>query len=133
MSEETKTRTITLTNRQPVKINEAEWPVIAVGSDRWHDGGQIESQANRRKKCSIRVRQHADGRAIVYGTYEYESAWQGERDVTERAGVLLEDADADLADAINGVMDTLAELSDDEDFVGRVARECIADLPAVEI
>lgn len=131
MSEETKTRTITLTDRQPVKINEEEWPEIAVGSARWHEGDH-EFQANRRKKCSIRVRQHGDGRAIVYGTYEYESQWQGERCFTERAGVLLE-AGADLAAAINEVRDTLAELLDDEEFVGRVAREAIADLPAVEI
>jgi len=60
-----KYRTITLSDRAPVKIVEADWPEIASGKS-W--GSQRESQANRR--WSLRVRQHkSDGRTIVYGTY----------------------------------------------------------------
>lgn len=40
----TETRTITLTNRPPVRIREDHWPVIAHGLHRAHDG-QIECQA----------------------------------------------------------------------------------------
>ena len=62
-----KTLTITLTDRPPVKIIDADWPVIAHGSYDRHDG-QVESEANRIWSLSIRVRRHADGRLIVYGT-----------------------------------------------------------------
>jgi len=111
-----KTRTITITGRRPVKIVESEWPVIAAAKD--YDG-QIEFQANR--SWVVRVRQHADGRAIVYGVFE--SRWEGERGL--RGGELL-DADGDIVGAIRTVSDAIGA-SD------RVARECIANLPAEEI
>lgn len=110
-----KTRTITLTDRPPVKINEAEWPVIAKGD--WHEG-RIAAQANR--SGWLRVRRHADGRAIVYGAYSTQ--WGGERD--RRGGELL-DKDADVAAAINRVAESVnAE---------ECAADCIADLPPEEI
>lgn len=112
-----KTRTITLTNRAPVQIAEASWPVIARGD--WTDSPAIPSQANRR--ASVRVRQHDDGRAIVHGTYQTQFA--GEVDL--RAGVLLS-AGADIATAIRAVVDDLGATP-------RLAAECIADLPAEEI
>ena len=62
--QESKTRTITLTGRAPVRIREDEWPVIASGSYKDWDN-QYEFQANREWKASIRVRQHPDGRKHV--------------------------------------------------------------------
>lgn len=132
MSEEPKKRTITLTNRPPVKITESDWPTLASAVKNDHDG-QVECQANRRWKAYLNVRQHADGRAIVYGGADYSSQWQGERASVERAGVLL-DAGADVIAAINAVAATLSELApDQEERIRRVARETIADLPAVEL
>ncbi len=98
MTIEAKTRTITLSNRPPVKIKEFEWPVIAKAS--WCDNPAIPVQANR--SASVRVRQHVDGRSIIYGTYDTQ--WQGESGL--KSGLLL-DAGADVAAAIYKVVDDL--------------------------
>lgn len=124
-------RTITLTNRAPVTIEEAAWPVIAQASDDWHDG-QVECQANRRIKWAVRVRQHADGRAIVYATYSYDSSWQGARSYSAKRGVLLP-AGADIVAAIREVCDDIAQAESNDDDAQRwptLAADCIADLPA---
>jgi len=113
----TRTRTITLSNRPPVKIKEAEWPMIAKAE--WTDNPAIPVQANR--TASVRVRQHADGRAIVYGTYSTQ--WQGESDL--KSGLLLAKG-ADIAAAIYGVVDDIG-------VTATMAAECVADLPAEEI
>jgi hypothetical protein len=89
---------ITLTDAAPVNIPELDWPVIAFGQFSDHDN-QYEFQANRKWLAEIKVRQHADGRSIVYGCYLYTSQFQGERGIETRAGVLL-DPGADLVAAI---------------------------------
>ena len=109
--------TITLTGRPPVKIAKDEWPIVASG-DSWSGGG-CEAQANRTYK--IKVRQHADGRAIVYGVFN--SQWQNEDD--RRGGELLA-AGEDIAAAIERV-------GDDCGITESAIRACIADLPAEEI
>lgn len=128
---EPKTRTITLTGRAPVKITEDSWPVIAHGSYSHHDG-QIRQEANRTTDIDIRVRQHADGRAIVYGVYNYDTHFQGEACEAHRVGSLL-DAGADLPAAIHAVRDDLIERTSDDEIhrhIRNAADECIADLPA---
>lgn len=64
-------RKITLTDERPVLVTDEEWPVVASAS---HDKDGSGNQANRRQY--MRVRQHADGRCLVYGWSE--SSWQGE-------------------------------------------------------
>lgn len=129
---EPKKRIITLTDRPPVRIIEADWPVIASATYRAHDG-QIECQANRRWDGAIRVRQHADGRAIIYATASYDSQWQGERGYSLRGGEILQ-AGSDLAAAISRVHASLEDAGVD---TGRgwdaLAAECIADLPAEDL
>jgi hypothetical protein len=49
-----KTRTITLSDRPPIRIVESEWPVIA-------RAGTITDGIG----CTMHVRQHADRRTIV--------------------------------------------------------------------
>jgi len=115
MTKTTTTRTITLTDRRPVKIKDADWALIA--ESRWYEG-QIESQANR--SGWLKVRQHADGRAIVYGALR--SSWQNETCLS--GGELLAKG-ADLAAAINRVAETCNATS--------CAAECIGELPAEEI
>lgn len=134
---EPKKRTITLSGRAPVTISEDAWPVIAHGSYRDHDN-QYEFQANRTWKCDIRVRRHEDGRAIVYGVYDYTTAFQGARGFVGKAGALL-DASADLGAAINDVGRTLtlaALEAGHDDFAAHISaavRDCVADLPAEEL
>jgi hypothetical protein len=130
----TKTRTITLTDRPPVTIREDAWPVIATA--KWWDN-TYESQANR--TASVRVREHEDGRRIVYGVSD--SQWQGESGA--KAGVLIRAsagyrAGALRVGALDGKPDTAATIRaihDVTDMIGypALAADCIADLPAEEI
>lgn len=129
-----KRRTITLTNHAPVTIDEASWPTIAKATDRQHDG-QVERQANCVSEWSIRVRQHEDGRAIVYAAYSYDTNWRGARTYGANRGVLLP-AGADLVAAIREVCDDIAGAECDGDDAARwptLAAECIADLPAEDL
>lgn len=122
---ETTTRTITLTDRRPIQIREDEWPIIAVGDQRPGDtrnGTPVPDYETDRH--SIRVRQHADGRAIVYGVIDAATAWTGTEDW--RGGELLIAPDADLAAAIRRV-------GESGEIIESVIRECIADLPAEAI
>jgi hypothetical protein len=134
MTTETNTRTITLTGRAPVKIREDQWPVIATG-DYQHWDNQYEFQANRKLKINFRVRRHADGRAVVYAVYDYDTVVKGEECEFHKVGQLLDGA-ADLAAAITCAADELIERVADEDMhrhIRDAANECIADLPAQEL
>lgn len=119
----TKTRTITLTDRPPVTIREDQWPIIATGD--WGDSSNgIRSQSNR--EATVRVREHEDGRRIVYGVSS--SQWQGESG--SKAGMLIP--------AVDGKPDTdatIRAIHDVTDMIGHPAlsAECIADLPAEAI
>lgn len=125
-----KTRTITLTGRPPVRIIEADWPVIAHGRYHWYNG-QYESQADRTTRAHLRVRQHADGRAIVYGTYDHSTIWQGESDHECRDGQLVPTG-GDVVQAIQAVGDMLTERSGDECWRDVIA-ETVASLPAEDL
>ena len=124
------TRTITLTDRQPVTISDADWPSIASAAHDWHEG-EFKHQANRHRSGWLRVRLHADGRAIVYGRDTYSTVWQGEDDHDLRAGVLLA-AGADLPAEIRRVAESLIERGG-WDGLHEIAQDCIADLPAERI
>lgn len=115
-----KTRTITLTDRAPVKIREALWPRIAYASR--HDG-KVECEASH--EWHLTVRQHADGRAIVYGSEVAGMGGVCQGYEEARAGVIL-DAGADIAAAVRRVGER-ARCSD------AMIDEVIADLPAVEL
>jgi hypothetical protein len=93
---------------------EDDWPTIASAKD-WDN--EHECQAN--KTWSLRVRQHADGRSLVYAVYDSCYPGQG-----SRGGELLE-AGADLPTAIRRV----GERCECEQIVDY----CIADLPAEEL
>jgi len=110
------TLTITLTGRRPVQIAKSEWPMIA--SNHEYDG-EHECQANRHER--INVRQHADGRTLVYGVYS--TAWANESD--RRRGELL-DFGEDIPTAIHRVAESM-------EFEPAFAECVIADLPAEEL
>jgi len=124
---EKKKITITMSERRPITIVADEWPCVAYGEDY---SGEHDFQAF--DGAWIRVRQHTDGRAIVYG---YAGDWKGggrpgRRDVS--AGFLLDKSD-DIARAVRRVQGILTEC----DMAGYcalgAAERCIADLPAEEI
>ena len=119
--------TITLTGRAPVTVNKGQWPIIA--SAKWHDGGEFEHRANRHR--SLVVRQHDDGRTIVYGVYS--TNWQGELDA--RGGELLtvNGADADNIGDAAQVIAAIYRVADYLQFDRHFADRCIADLPAEEL
>ena len=122
-------RTITLTDRSPVTIKEDDWPFIASASDKDWDN-QYEFQANETWKWFVGVRQHEDGRAIVYATYRFSTQWQNKRDADCKNGVLLdgEPTPQDICDAIGQVCGNMEGERWDE-----LAAECIADMPAEEL
>lgn len=115
-----KIRTVTLTGKPPVRVREDLWPIIA--SSRRHDG-QVECQANH--LWHLTVRQHEDGRTIVYGSEDrgnggvyrgYEAAYAGE---------MLEPG-SDIASAI-------IRVGEDARCSKAMQDECISDLPAVDL
>lgn len=116
---------IVLTDRRPVTVDKAEWPVVASAtddSDVGHDYAR-HSQALFRgelDKYRLTVRQHKDGRAVVYGVLDAASAWTGSEDY--RGGELLAPG-ADVAAAIRRVGES-CRLPDS------VIHECVANLPA---
>lgn len=128
--------TITLTGRPPVRITKDDWPIIASASDKAHDN-EYEFQANRKAEWKLIVRQHADGRTIVYGIYTYSTSYRGSHSAELRGGELLA-ADTDIPAAIAQVASALEVRMPEGVRWGpgvfpRLAHECTADLPAVEI
>lgn len=122
-----KIRTITLTNHRPVKIKDAEWPIIAQATDDSKDHGpgtgSTPTPDYELDHYSLRVRQHVDGRTIVYGILDANTAWTGTE--SYRGGVLLE-KDTEIPAAIRNV-------GEECNLPDRVIRDCIANLPAEEL
>lgn len=143
MTNENTHLTITLTNARPVKIKKEDWPIIASGDQNDDDSSQPGNPPNREWKRTIRVRQHADKRAIVYGVYDYDTAFQGESGAAARRGAILADASTEeIIAAIRRVAGELREAEDEAAIDDRhresqrwraAAQECIADLPAEEL
>lgn len=124
---------ITLTGRVPVKITKDEWPVLASATEVDDHGTEIGNPPNREDGWRLMVRQHADGRAIVYGIYWFKSLFRKERDVEVRGGEIL-DFGADTPAAITRVA---AQMSERVNATGRpgdrfleMGERCIAGLPA---
>jgi hypothetical protein len=124
----TKTRTITLTDHAPVKIREDEWPVVAIAKT-WTGGNGVECQAN--EEMSIRVREHADGRRIVYGVRQAGPGGMaiGYRGAAGGSLVPAVGGKADQGGTVKAIRMVADEVIDDV----QLGDECIADLPAEEI
>lgn len=128
--------TISMTNTAPVRIDPELWPIVAEGSSRaWE--GEHDFQANRKWSVRIEVRQHADGRRILAGRYQFVTNWQAEAGVKIHAGYVLS-ADADIVEWINAVGEGLASCAAEEESEGfRIlrdsVRECIESLPPIDM
>ena len=110
------TLTITLTETRPVQIVKDDWPIVARAKD-WDN--EHEFQANRTWRLT--VRQHEDGRCIVYGVHTTQ--FQNESD--RRGGVIVDSLD-EAANAISEVGEHLG-------FSQELIEACVADLPAVRL
>jgi hypothetical protein len=120
---------ITMSERRPMSVSKAEWPSIAYGES---FAGQYDFQSFDGAK--IRVRRHADGRAIVYG---YAGDWAGGGRPTREnreAGFLVESTES--GDALVRAIRRVAGILSETECVGQLAhaaaRRCIADLPEEE-
>ena len=112
MTHETEYLTVTLTNHPPIRIQKDEWPILAEAY--WYD----ESTEKESKECKrLIVRQHNDGRAIVYGIYT--TTLQGERN--RRRGVLVFPG----SELVWPIYQVSAAMKFGSDF----AEDCIANLP----
>lgn len=123
----TKKITVILTDRAPVKVDPEQWGTIASCS--WGSSAACAAQENER--AYLRVRQHDDGRTLVYGS-RHEGPRGAPLDYKGAEGGLLLDAkdgpptSAEIAAAVREVGETIgAERS--------LIDGCIADLPAEEI
>lgn len=128
---EKKAITITMSETAPVKLDPEQWPVIASASR--HDGA-VEVQANT--EWAIKVREHADGRRLVYG---WECAGNGGKPAGYRpsyAGFLLGASNAPIANreevtdeaTIRAIRRVAGVIGDEQ-----LGAECIGNLPAQEI
>ena len=128
----TKQRTITLTGRRPVRILEADWPKIASVSGDSYGGNDCarHNQAVHQGECDeywLIVRQHADGRALVYAVLDAAIAeWHAPAGGESYRGGEMLDAGADLAAAVQRVGEAAG-------LPAELIRDCIADLPAEEV
>lgn len=109
---------ITMSERRPLTIDPELWPVIAQAD--WHNG-QHDFQANTIRR--IRVRQHADGRRIVYGFQRAGNGGQHAGTRNPEGGFLITAGDED--ETIRAIRRIGGIINDDQ-----LADECIADLPA---
>lgn len=134
-----KTLTITMSERRPVTLVADEWPVVARAD--WHSG-EHESQAN--ETARIVVREHEDGRRIVYSVRERGNGGMpsGYRDTA--GGYMVGTIAGDMRQPSSGGPLTSAHPDEAETIrairraggvvgMDRLADECIADLPAESI
>lgn len=116
--------TITLTNSAPVSIDKDDWPILASAKHRpgsLRNGTPVPDYET--DEYRLTVRQHQDGRTIVYGVVDASAGWTSTE--SRRGGILLDGG----ADIIRAISEVGAELG----LTDRVIRECIADLPAIEL
>jgi len=127
-SKPAKTRTITLTDRPPVKITEDAWPIIACAILRPGSAGTPKPDYET-DEWSLRVRQHADGRAIVYGVVDAATAWTGT--ASWRGGELV-DAFAPGTNML-AIAAAIRRVGTKGEMPESLIDDCIADLPPEEL
>jgi hypothetical protein len=111
--------TITLSGRRPIEITKSAWPLIA-RSD-WFSG-QLACQAN--EEAYIKVRQHQDGRTLVYCSRDRGPGGMAIGYRGSQGGFLLEPGQ----DPVQAIRDCAGIIQD-----YTMGDECIADLPAESV
>ena len=123
--------TIRLTGRPPVTVSKEQWPLIATAEKEWHNGPEYDSDQS--SYWWMRVRQHDNGRAVVYAGYRYETRVQGEKDIEHYRGVMVPEGSIEaICAAVAVVASQISELPadgcDDEKWPA-LAEECLQDMP----
>jgi hypothetical protein len=111
-----------MSERRPITIVQSKWPVVSLAS--WFSG-EHDCQAN--EKAYLRVRQHEDGRRIVYGDRDRGPGGMPAGYRGSHAGYLIP-AGTDDAPTINAIRRVAGVIG-----LHDLGDECIADLPAEEI
>lgn len=122
-----KQRTITMTNRRPVTIVDADWPEIACATEENGTFGPGMTPRPREEvaRTTLCAREHADKRLLVYVTTFDASQW-GHHTKGHDGGTLFFVPGTDPAIAIREVGQT-CQVSES------LIRDCIASLSAEEI
>lgn len=131
MTTTTKKITIALSDARPVKIDPAAWPVIA--KDAWHSG---EYAFQSFDSAWIKVRQHSDGRTLVYGFAGDGAGGSRPNRADISAGYLIPAGDDDgVIRAIRRVAGALTacDCGPSSADCDALAISVIGDLPSVEI
>ncbi len=117
--------TITLSDRRPISIVEADWPIIAYAN--WHSG-EHACQAN--EVACVEVREHADGRRVVYASRGRGPGGMALGYRGAAAGYMIPAADdaADDAATVRAIRRVAGAIGHEE-----LGAEAIGDLPAEEI
>ena len=119
--------TITLTGRNPVKITKDEWPIIASATE--SPGSFVNGTPRPDYEVDthkIIVRQHADGRCVVYAILDASTAWTGTEG--RREGELLPSYANPLT-----IANAIRSVGEGCGILDSVIRACVADLPAEEL
>lgn len=130
--------TIALTGRPPVTVIKDNWPIIASAADRWFDS-EYRSQSFRTTDWRITVRQHQDGRAIVYARYDHYTQYRHERNHRQYAGVLMPAGctPQQICHTIGDVCEMISAMEHRSEEDARQWRtlcsECIEDMQAEEL
>lgn len=111
--------TIPLSGRRPVTINKEEWPVIAKAS--WDDATQPGNTPFRGEH--LIVRQHADGKTIVYG--KTWSQYPGED--TKKGGFLLDSGEWQR------IYFAIREVGEELGLHASTVEWCFEDLPSENV
>jgi hypothetical protein len=120
----TKRITVTLSDRAPVNVDPDQWEMLASAKRFWGGNG-IGCQAN--EEAWIRVRQHGDGRTLVYcdrdrGPGGMNAGYRG----TSGGYLLPEPASSD--DIVRAIRRCAGIIGAPE-----LGDACIADLPAEDL
>jgi hypothetical protein len=128
-------RTITLTNRPPIRILEDAWPVIAQGMC-GSDDAPGAPYSKSKWSIEIRVRKDKVGRTIIHANYNFDDPQHPpEKSQLVRVGRYLP-IGADLTPNILAVGEELRERIDNQNmrkFVTSAVDACFARLPPVEV
>lgn len=128
-----KIRTITLSDRPPVKIDEDLWPILAQAKDAVDRRNGTPLPRDECAKWSLIVRQHADGRAIVYGVASAPGeGWPSHGASDWKGGELIP-----REVPVQAIVEAIKRVGGDMMALGgaptSIVRECIADMPPEEL